>query len=413
MQSSISPDARKAFRLRLALTAFAACVVLAPAGFLQAQQPAQERAAQAKAAPSPAALAEYQRKLKAYNEAQARHEALAAPYWAQVEAKRKERRAKFRAREPLTLSDYVLTQPPRYAGPSRPADPERKPEDVPPEREPIPVVADFLRHAKAHFGFVPDRPKDEIAFKRAYAAVASAAGLTPEQAVRVYAFEAGGINGYDVQSGLVGGKPGARAISTALGYNQLLVANTIGLLAEKGDRFVKALQERAKSRDGEGRKSLENKIAILRRMVAHSRTVPARWSDHVTLTRTPKGMALHALNLDIDVGPMLQTQKLLDSVVYARTRGIARPLTASELEMMNLTGDGNGFDMVSMPREMRSQVPTANFFQRRGYERNPIASRTQVVEKLIAETDAIMDRRSQAQGARDLAKEFQRRLAAE
>ena len=30
---------------------------------------------------------------------------------------------------------------------------------------------------------------------------------------------------------------------------------------------------------------------------------------------------------------------------------------------MNLTGDGNGFDMVSMPQSLRERVPTANFFQ--------------------------------------------------
>ncbi len=43
---------------------------------------------------------------------------------------------------------------------------------------------------------------------------------------------------------------------------------------------------------------------------------------------------------------------------------------------MNFTGDGNGFDMVTMPLEFRTQVPTSNFFQRGGYERNPIARRT-------------------------------------
>lgn len=137
-------------------------------------------------------------------------------------------------------------------------------------------------------------------------------------------------------------------------------------------------------------------------MVAHSRTVAVQWSEHVKLGRTPKGLALHALNLDIDIGPLLQTRKLLDSVMFAKARGIDRPLTAAELEMMNLTGDGNGFDMVSMPLEMRSQVPTSNFFQRRGYERNPIAGRSKVVENLIAQTDAVMDRESKLQGAKDL-----------
>jgi hypothetical protein len=79
--------------------------------------------------------------------------------------------------------------------------------------------------------------------------------------------------------------------------------------------------------------------------------------------------------LDIDVGPMLQTHKLLTSVIFARAKGYNRPLSAAELEMMNLTGDGTGLDMVTMPQAMREQVPTSNFFQRGGYERNPVAIR--------------------------------------
>jgi hypothetical protein len=111
---------------------------------------------------------------------------------------------------------------------------------------------------------------------------------------------------------------------------------------------------------------------------------------------------MHALNLDIDVGPLLQTQKLLDSVLFARRKGYAQPLTAAELEMMNLTGDGNGFDMLMLPPDMRAQVPTSNFFQRGGYERNPVAIRNNTVEKLIAATDAKMDREVKLQGAKDL-----------
>ena len=59
--------------------------------------------------------------------------------------------------------------------------------------------------------------------------------------------------------------------------------------------------------------------------------------------------------------------------------------------MMNLTGDGTGLDMVTMPQAMREQVPTSNFFQRGGYERNPVAIRHNTVAKLLAVTDARMD----------------------
>ena len=59
--------------------------------------------------------------------------------------------------------------------------------------------------------------------------------------------------------------------------------------------------------------------------------------------------------------------------------------------MMNLTGDGTGLDMVTMPQAMRERVPTSNFFQRSGYERNPVAIRNNTVAKLLAVTDERMD----------------------
>ena len=350
------------------------------------------------------AMADYRRKLKDYEAARAKFEAVAEPYWEQVEDKRKGRMAKRRNGQTIALSDYVLEQPQLYSGPSRPADPSKPGEQ--PERVDIPVVTDFLRNAKEHFDFVPERPDSEMAYKRAYVRVASAAGISRDQAVRVYSFESGGNGKYDVQAGLETARPNARAISTALGYNQLLTANTISILAEKGDRLIKAMQTKAAAASGDPRKALEAKTEVLKRMVAYSYTVPPRWSEHVKLGRTPKGLGLHALNLDIDIGPLLQTQKLLDSVVFARVKGIARTLTAAELEMMNLTGDGNGFDMISMPQPMRPQVPTSNFFQRRGYERNPVAIRNNVVEKLLAATDAVMDRESKLQGAKDMADLF-------
>jgi len=128
--------------------------------------------------------------------------------------------------------------------------------------------------------------------------------------------------------------------------------------------------------------------------------------EHEKLANTPKGLGIHAMNLDIDIGPLLQTQKLMDSVVFARRRGFKESLTAAELEMMNLTGDGNGFDMVMMPAELRDQVPTSNFFQKDGYERNPVASRNNVVAKLLAATNEKMDKEVKLQGAKDLAAAF-------
>jgi hypothetical protein len=224
--------------------------------------------------------------------------------------------------------------------------------------------------------------------------------------VRVYSFESGGNGKYDVQAGLEGTSPGARAISTALGYNQLLTTNTISILAEHGGLVVKTIHDKAHQAGGAQKAELQRKAAIVQQMVAFCKTVPNQWSAHEKLGVTPRGIGVHALNLDMDVGPVLQTLKLMDSVHFAKRKGYSAPLTAAELEMMNLTGDGNGFDMVSMPQSLRVIVPTSNFFQRNGYERNPVAIRNNTVAKLLAATDARMDNQVNLQGAKDLAAAF-------
>jgi len=358
-------------------------------------------------AASPQAIAEYRRKLREYQEARAAFEAEAGAYWTSVSEKRKGRNARRRERQAITLDDYVLTQPPVYAGPKRPVDPSPEPEeDKPSQRKAIPVVGDLVKAAAEQFQFVPQRPATEAEFKRAYARVALASGLTREQAVRVYSFETGGNGNHDMQSGLSASRPGSRAISTAIGYNQLLTTNSVELIAEQGHEFVKALSEKAASLSGPARRVVDHKLAALKRMVAFTRTVPDDWSAHEKLADTPQGWAVHAMVLDIDVGPLLQTHKLLTSVLFARAKGYTRPLTAAELEMMNLTGDGTGLDMVTMPPAMREQVPTSNFFQRGGYERNPVAIRNNTVAKLLAVTDARMDSNSNQPGARELAAAF-------
>jgi hypothetical protein len=354
---------------------------------------------------TPQQMADYRRKLADYTAIRERFEAEASAYWRAIADKRRARNAKRRAGEAIVAEDYVLAQPPVYAGPPKPVDPSAPP-TPPKERRPIPVVADFLHHAKEQFQFAPRRPATEIAFKRAYAKVAARFGLTREQAVRIYAFEAGGNGTYDVQAGLESTRPGARAISTALGYNQLLVTNTIGILVEHGGLILKTLKDEARHLNGAPKTALEHKANLVQQMIAFCKSVPNEWSAHEKLAVTPRGLAVHALNLDVDVGPLLQTLKLMDSVNFARRKGHLAPLSAAELEMMNLTGDGNGFDMVSMPPAMRPLVPTANFFQRTGYERNPVASRNNVVSKLLAATDARMDNQVKLPGAKDLAAAF-------
>ena len=345
------------------------------------------------------AMAQYHRALDEYNKARQSYAAASDAYWNLISEKRQLRNTKRARGEQLSITDYVLVQPPIYTGPPKPQNPLKL--ELPSRPAYVPLVADFVAAARQEFKFTPRFPQSESEFKHAYAKIALAAGLTRDQIARIYGFEATGNGNYDVEAGLEYNKHG-RAITTALGYNQLLATNSVEILAENGNEFVRQFDTKS-GIFADQQQSLGGKIEILRRMVAFARSVPDAWGQHEILANTPKGLGVHALNLDLDVGPILQTQKLLDSIVFARRKGFSRALTAAELEMMNLTGDGNGFDMVTMPLAWREQVPTANFFRPSGYADNPVAQRNNVVAKLIAATDARMDEEIKKPGARELA----------
>jgi hypothetical protein len=351
-----------------------------------------------------AAMAKYRQELAAYLQARDVYQAAAKTYWSSIAEKRRSRNGKRARGAALSIDDYVLDQPPVYSGPPKPRDPSKPPEPAQPPPY-VPVVADFLAAAVNEFKFSPRLARNDSEFKHAYAAAAAAAGLSKDQVVRIYGFEATGNGTYDLEAGLEYNKNG-RAITTALGYNQLLATNSVEILGENGERFVTALAANAQQLPDGEKKALEKKLAIVRKMIAFAKSVPDDWNEHEALARTQKGLAIHALNLDLDVGPLLQTQKLLDSIVFARRKGFARPLSAAELEMMNLTGDGNGFDMVTMPAGWRDKVPTSNFFQQHGYADNPVAQRNNVVAKLLAATDAVMDGEVKKPGAKELAAAF-------
>jgi hypothetical protein len=347
---------------------------------------------------------DYQARLAQYTRARAAFDEIATAYWDEVVAKRRQRNAKRHDRLPIDAGDYVLTQPPAYSGPPRPVDPNA-PGPPPSERPPVPVVADFLNAAAEQFGFVPERPQSELDFKRAYAKAALAAGLTRDQIVGVYAFETGGNGTYDMQAGVSATRP--NAISPAIGYNQLLSTNSVSIVAEHGNLLLADLRQKSKALSGAPKLVMDRKIEALKRMIAFCRAGPQNWNEFDRRAKsTPAGLGVHAAVLDRDIGPILQVQKLLNSVRFARTRHYDAPLSAAELELMNLTGDGNGYDMVTMPRDLRERVPTSNFFQQSGYERNPVARRTGVVAALIADIEGKMRQAAQSPGAKDLAAAF-------
>ena len=117
--------------------------------------------------------------------------------------------------------------------------PRRQPQEV---HEPVPIVPQFLEQAKEVYGFEPDRVSEDD-FMIRYAMEATKLGLPRDQVVRLYALETGGMGTQDLQSGY---NPRTRhAASTALGYAQLLAANTIEQLRKEGEEFAARLERNA------------------------------------------------------------------------------------------------------------------------------------------------------------------------
>ena len=109
--------------------------------------------------------------------------------------------------------------------------------------------------------------------------------------------------------------------------------------------------------------------------------------------------------LDIDVGPMLQTHKLMTSVLFAR-EGLQpaahrRRTRDDELDRRRHRArhgdDAAGHARTGADLELLPAL---------GYERNPVAIRHNTVAKLLAVTDARMDCNSNLPGAKELAAAF-------
>ena len=132
-----------------------------------------------------------------------------------------------------------------------------------------------------------------------------------------------------------------------------------------------------------------------------ARRVPESWAAHTAYAKTPNGLGMHALNLDGDVGPWMQTIKLRGIMEFAAKKGLTR-LTGAQLEMMNLAGPGSGYEMLTLPGR---DMPTANFFERGGYERNPVVHDKTGVQ-LLAKLNELMDKNVQQPGAQQFARIF-------
>lgn len=346
-----------------------------------------------------------------YLSAQATHEFKSDAYWREVSNRKALRRGKRSRGEAIAVADYVRSFPPKYAGPELPpalakrwqayqaADDVKK--DRPPPR-PLPGLADFLAAAEAEYGFRPERiPEQE--FKLRYAREAVSLGLTGDQVVRVYALETSGLGTADMVAGIHPIRKTGKPISSAIGYAQLLCANTSDELARHGPKFVARLKEMAADRrlPPARRRALADKHERLAVMVKAARAIPHKWDRHVAFARTQRGMGLHAVNLDGDIGPWLQVVKLHGLKQMAEKAGIPA-LTGAEIELMNLAGPGTGLEMM---RPAARNAATANFFARDAYFRNTIV-RDKTSAELLAALDERMDRNITNPGAIEFAEAF-------
>jgi hypothetical protein len=378
----------------LLLTAFAAGVLSAAAAWAETTP----KALADKLTPAQHKVYEEHRKAKELFEAQHRG------YWSRVEAKHQARRAKRLLGQEFEADDYVARQPPKFAGPELPADIARIVTEVrpPPPERPLATVADFLEQAREQYGFVPT-PATEQEFKRRYAMEALSVGLSKDQVVRIYALETGGQGTYDMQAGFNPLTRKGKAISSALGYAQLLHANSTSELVKHGEGFARRLltMAAAAKADPERAEALKAKAAIVRRMLRAARSIPHEWGAHMRFAGTPPGLGIHALNLDADVGPWLQVLKLKGLKDEAEQAG-RHDLAGAEIELMNLAGPRTGLEMMT---PVAQNMPTSNFFSEGGYYRNTIV-REKTAAELLRALDERMEINVKKAGAVEFAQIF-------
>lgn len=336
-------------------------------------------------------------------------------YWEKVDAKRAERRKKRAAQVPFDTSDYVMTLPPTYDGPKLTPALAKKYEkflaaqdksDAKSAKD-MATVADYLATAKRVYNFTPERVSEKE-FKRRYAREAMRLGLSKDQVVRIYALETGGIGTFDMQAGIHPIKKTGRPISSALGYAQLLDANSVNELYKAGPDFVRRLETMAAHPNvsAQRRAQLKGKISAVKRMYANVRKIPYEWSRQQAYAKTPEGMGVHALNIDGDIGPLLQAIKLKGLKDTADKVGRTN-LSGAEMELMNLSGPATGLEMM---QPAGRKAPTTNFFARRAYYVNKMVIGLDGAG-LLAELDRRMDSAVKTPGSVEFASAFDAVLA--
>ncbi len=290
---------------------------------------------------------------KAYEAAQMAYQKELGDYWKTVEASKS--------------AHKIVTQfPPFYNGPAKPAN-----YDPPKEPSKLPSVNDMLHawnilaplasgHQKnPNFPGLKIEESSESEFKRTYAResliVGKKYGLSKSETQNIvqniYAFEDAGNGTADLLSGVpfrytAPDAPGSHAnrdkrreihpASTAIGYNQLLMATSAQFI-DQSNAIGERLDEMAKSEPGRRDRLLaKEKLFAEVRGVLHGELIKFAENDktkyfdnrgHLTyalytdfarsmdvtktgLTGRQMTSAVQALNLDRDVGPILQAREL-------------------------------------------------------------------------------------------------------
>lgn len=371
-----------------------------------------------------AGAASFQEQLAAYRAAYSEFEALEKRYWAAISAKKDIRTAKRRAGQAFVREDFVLSQPPKYTGPKRPRDPNAGPiVKKPRPKSTLPRANDLRAAMKDLYGHKLPRVAEKD-FKLSFAREAKRYGLSAEQVIGVYALETGGLGPFDRVSGEIPQmnskckvvKYVGQPLSTAIGYFQLLNANTSSTVAgnargPESERFANRLREKAKQERGGRKRELKKKAKLVDRIVKDMDVAISRmnvtknnWAEFRELGRTKLGRAVHALNLDPDIGPMIQMSKL----TFVRNKAVEKGLgnvPSDRLELMNLVGWPRGLKMLE---PVAFNVPTANFVTATEIRANRSVLGDKTVAESVEKINRVISKRKQECGSKEFFKMWQK-----
>jgi len=291
----------------------------------------------------------------------------------------------------------VTDYPPIYKGPEKPpwdTTPSHGPSTLPNLTEMRDASKDLKRFASGNGGEQDFSISsiDEPAFKQRYASEVMRAGKqygfskndVQNVVQSIYAFEDGGWGTHETLSNMPlsmvkPDKPGDTTIhdkrvnfrpgSTAVGYNQLLMYNTVKdvhqhggeiasqltTLAKNDPSRAKELNEKAKlltdlsaslgkelkamslsdpakyvDPNGQFTEALYSDFAKSKDATEYSKSLPATDPTKDNLTRRSLSIGIHGLNLDGDIGPIIQAQELDDLFKYAQQNNFAGLLAQAE-----------------------------------------------------------------------------------